>query len=172
MILKAFKEKSNQKYVNKLLSMRKATANNNKVNTVAVVLYADEFVDFDVFRQYFLDLNLKSPKHKIIVFTKDNTYTASSWEAYYNPKDFGWKGKINNTDLQLFLDEPYDILISYYKENEPLLNLITAVSKAKFKVGLTKDDERLYDLIIDIEPKDIDIFKVELKKYLNILNKL
>ena len=172
MILKAFKEKSNQKYVNKLLSARRAAVNSQKVKTIAVLLNADEFTDFEEFRHYFKALNLTSPKHKIVAYTSDDKFEASQWETYFSPKDFGWKGKINNTDLQLFIDESYDVLISYYKVESLQLNFITAASRANLKVGLSRKDERLYDLIIDVEPKEIDLFKIEFKKYLNILNKL
>ncbi|WP_299365846.1 hypothetical protein [Winogradskyella sp.] len=172
MILKAFKEKSNQKYVNKLLSARKVAVSSNKVKTIAVLLNADEFIDFEVFRQYFKVLNLTSPKHKIVAFTNDDKFVSSQWETYFSPKDFGWKGKINNTELQLFINEAYDVLISYYKEENLQLNTITAASKANLKVGLSRNDERLYDLIIDVKPKEVQIFKEEFKKYLNILNKL
>ncbi|MDY2587666.1 DUF6913 domain-containing protein [Winogradskyella aquimaris] len=172
MILKAFKEKSNQKYVNKLLSARKAVVNNNKVKVIAVLLNANEFEDFEVFRNYFKELNLNSPKHKIVAFTNDDKYEGSQWETYFTPKHFGWKGKINNIDLKAFIDEPFDVLVSYYKNGVQELDLITAASKANLKVGLSRRDERLYDLIIDINPKDIQTFKTELKKYLNILNKL
>ena len=102
----------------------------------------------------------------------DDKFEGSQWETYFSPKDFGWKGKINNIDLQSFLDEDYDVLISYYKTNNVLLNLITATSKANLKVGLTRTDERLYDLIIDVSSEKFDTFKIEFKKYLNILNKL
>lgn len=172
MFLKAFKEKSNRKYVNKLLDAPKVAVNNNKVKTVAVLLNAEEYDDFEMFRQYFKQLELTSPKHKIIAFTSDDKYESSQWETYFSPKDFGWKGKINNIDLQAFIDEDYDVLVSYYKKENLFLNLITAASKANFKVGLCRDDERLYDLIIEVKPKEIKTFKTELKKYLNILNKL
>lgn len=172
MILKAFKEKSNQKYVNKLLAARKATVNANKIKTIAVLLNAEEFVDFEVFKVFFKELNLVSPKHKIIAFTLDDKLEHNQWDTYYSPKDFGWKGKINNIDLQTFLDEDYDVLISYYKEEVLQLNLITALSQANLKVGLSRNDERLYDLIIDVKPKNILVFKREFQKYLNILNKL
>jgi len=172
MILKAFKTKSNQKYVNSLLKDRKGTVNNKKVATIAVLLNLDEFTDFESFRSYFMELNLISPKHKIVAFTMDDKHEGSQWETYFSPKDIGWKGKINSTDLQAFIDEDYDVLISYFKTNEVLLNLITTLSKANFKVGISRQDERLYDLIIDIKPSDFDIFKVEFRKYLNILKKL
>jgi len=172
MFLKAFKEKSNRKYINKLLDAPQVANSSNKVSTIAVLLYLDDFTDFEVFRQYFKELDLTSPKHKVIAFTKDDKYESNQWDTHFNPKDFGWKGKINNIDLQSFIDESYDCLISYYKKDVLELDLITAMSKAKFKVGLSRGEERLYDLIIDVKPKEIEVFKKELKKYLNILNKL
>lgn len=172
MILKAFKEKSIQKYVNKLLAIRKPSVNSNKVKTVAVLLNTSEFHEFEVFRVYFKELGLTSPKHKIIAFTLDDKLEHNKWNTHYSPKDFGWKGKIKNVDLEAFINEPYDVLISYYKKEELHLDLIAAASNANLKVGISNNDERLYDLIIDVPLKDINIFKQELKKYLNILNKL
>jgi hypothetical protein len=172
MILKAFKEKSNQKYVNKLLDDRVSSVNSNKVKTIAVLLNSNEFHEFEVFRVYFKELGLNSPKHNIVAFTLDDKLDHNKWNTHYSPKDFGWKGSINNVDLQNFIDEPYDVLICYYKNELLQLNHITAASKANLKVGISKNDERLYDLIIDVDLKDLNIFKQELKKYLNILNKL
>ncbi|MBD09251.1 MAG: hypothetical protein CMC68_00630 [Flavobacteriaceae bacterium] len=172
MILKAFKEKSIQKYVNNLLAERKASVNNDKVHTVAVLLNASEFHEFEVFRVYFKELGLNSPKNNIVAFTLDDKLDHNKWNTHYSPKDFGWKGKVNNQDLEDFLNEPYDLLICYFKNETLLLDYMTAASKAKFKVGISNYDERLYDLIIDVELKDINIFKQELKKYLNILKKL
>ncbi|WP_418636693.1 DUF6913 domain-containing protein [Winogradskyella sp.] len=172
MILKAFKEKSNRKYVNKLLTERKPTVNNNKIKTIAVLLNASEFHEFEVFRVYFKELGLTSPKHKIVAFTMDDKLDYNQWNAHFSPKDFGWKGKIKNIDLEDFINEPYDMLLCFYKNPVLQLNLITAASKANLKVGISNEDERLYDLIIDVELKDINIFKQELKKYLNILKKI
>ncbi len=172
MILKAFKEKSIQKYVNKLLATRKAAVNSNKIKTIAVLLNTSEFHEFEVFKVYFKELGLNSPKHKIIAFTLDDKLEHNKWNTHYSPKDFGWKGKIKNIDLEAFINEPYDVLICYYKKEVLQLDLITAASNANLKVGISRNDERLYDLIIDVALKDINIFKEELKKYLNILNKL
>ena len=172
MILKAFKEKSNRKYVNNLLATRKSTVDDNKIKTIAVLLNANEFHEFEVFRVYFKELGLISPKNKIVAFTLDDKLEHNKWNAHFSPKDFGWKGKIKNLDLQGFINEPYDMLVCFFKKPVLQLNLITAASKAKLKVGISNEDERLYDLIIDVNLKDINIFKQELKKYLNILKKL
>ena len=172
MILKAFKVKSNQKYINKLLNARQVAVNNKKVNTVGVIFNMSEFSDFEAFRLFFKSLGIQPAKVKIIAFVEDANESNELWDTYFNPKDFGWKGKIKNIDLQTFIDTKFDVLISYYKENHLELNLITASSNANFKVGLTNEDERLFDLMINVKPKEFSVFKDELKKYLTVLNKL
>ena len=172
MILKVFKEKSNQKYINKLLNARQVLVNNNKMSSVGVILNMSEFSDFESFRLFFKSLGVQLAKIQIIAFVEDSKDSNELWDTYFNPKDLGWKGKIKNTDLQIFVDTKFDVLISYCKENHLELNLITAASKANFKVGLTDEDERLYDLMIDVKPKQFSLFKDELKKYLTVLNKI
>ncbi|MEM9679537.1 MAG: hypothetical protein AAF901_04370 [Bacteroidota bacterium] len=172
MIFKAFKERSNQKYVNKLLKARQTAINNKKITSIGVILNAEEFNDYEGFRSYFKALGLISPKHKIVSFSNDNNAGHNQWDAVYTPKDFGWNGKINSNDLQLFLDTDFDALICYYKESSIQLDQLALMSKANFKIGISIEDERFYDLIIDVKPKEFDVFKVEFKKYITILNKL
>lgn len=172
MIFKAFKAKSNQKYINKLLSARRVAVSNAKMKKVGVILNVSEYSEFESFRQYFKSLGLQQANTKIIGFVEDPKDSNDLWDTYFNPKDFGWKGKINNIDLQSFVDTDFDVLISYYKANKLELNFVTAVSKANFKVGLTTHDDRLYDLMIDIKTNEFSLFKSELKKYLTVLNKI
>ena len=63
-------------------------------------------------------------------------------------------------------------MISYYKPNCYELNIVTAMSKAKFKVGLSSEDKRLHDFILELDPKEKDTFKIEIIKYLKTLNKI
>lgn len=172
MILKAFKANSNQKYINKLLNARQVAVSNLKMNSVGVILNMNEFSDFDAFRNYCKDLGVLPAKTKIIAFIDDAKDANPLWDTYFNPKDFGWKGKINNVDLQSFIDTEFDVLISYYKKESLELKLITAASKANFKVGLIQDDKRMFDLMINVKTKNFEVFKKELKKYLTVLNKI
>ena len=59
MILKVFKEKSNQKYINKLLNARQVAVSNTKVRTVGVILNVSEFSDFESFRVFFKGLGIQ-----------------------------------------------------------------------------------------------------------------
>ena len=172
MFLKVFKDNSNQKYINKLLALRKAAVDSRKISSIGVILNFDEFKDLEAFRTYLKELGIKPNKTKIINFNKEDKEVDFHWETYFTPKDFGWKGKINNVELQTFIETEFDALIGFYKDDILELNSIVAQSKANFKIGLSNTDQRLYDLIIDVKPDQFGVFKEELKKYLTVLNKL
>ena len=53
-----------------------------------------------------------------------------------------------------------------------ILKVLKPLSKANFKVGLSNNDERLHDLILDIDPNKFDVFRNEFVKYLTILKKI
>ncbi|OUR95105.1 hypothetical protein A9Q87_00755 [Flavobacteriales bacterium 34_180_T64] len=172
MILKAFREKSNHKYINKLLNARKVAVSSKKINSIGVILNLSEFSDFETFRVSLKALGIPPNKTKVIAFVEDEKGVNQLWDSYFNPKDFGWKGKILNTELETFINTEFDALISYYKKDVLQLNLMSAASNANFKIGLSNNDHRLYDLIIDVKPNKFSIFMNELKKYLTVLNKI
>ncbi|AUP77833.1 DUF6913 domain-containing protein [Flavivirga eckloniae] len=172
MILKGFKEKSIEKHLNKLLSERQVNVTDKQIESLGVILNIDEIDDFELFRKFANFLKIRDNKLKIIAFSKNDKGMLTSWDVCFNPKDFGWNGAIKNAELQLFLETKYDALISYYEEDVLELKLITAMSKAQFKIGIVQDDERINDLIIKTKLKDFDLFKEETIKYLTILNKI
>ena len=172
MILKAFKEKSNQKFINKLVGSRSAQISSKRMESVGIVLNMSEYDDFESFRIFFEDLKLNPNKIKIVGFVEDHKLLELSRELLFSEKQIGWKGKIKNNELQSFLNTPFDLLVSYYKNDILELNLISALSKANFKVSISNKDERFHDLILDVLPNNFHVFKQEFVKYLTILKKL
>ncbi|TYA71493.1 DUF6913 domain-containing protein [Seonamhaeicola marinus] len=172
MILQGFKENSNKKYLNKLLSKRQVNVTSSKVESLGVILNVDEFENLDVFRDLADLIHVHHNKLKVVVFSESKKEALLSWVECFNPKDFGWNGTVTNVELQSFLNEDFDMLLSYYQEDILELKLITAASKSKFKVGVLQADERLNDLIIKTDSKEFDVFSKELTKYLTILNKI
>ena len=51
MILKGFREKSNKKYLNKLLSERQVIVNDDKLISLGIIFNIDEIHDFESFRK-------------------------------------------------------------------------------------------------------------------------
>ena len=172
MILKGFKAKSNKKYLNKLLSERQVNVTDNMVVSLGVILNIDEVNDFEPFRNLADYIKVRPNRLKIVAFSENKKDDLNSWDECHHPKDFGWNGKINNVELQEFLSTKFDLLISYYEREILELKLMTALSQAKFKIGILQTDERLNDLIIKTSLKEFNLFKKEIFKYLTILNKL
>ena len=170
MFLKLFKDKSNQKYINRILNSRISNVNKKRIESVGVLLNLEEFSDYDAFKQFLKTINVLENKVKFIAFIEDEKDALNSWDSYFNPKDFGWKGKISNIELEEFINAKFDVLISYYKKNRYELNVVTALSKANFKVGIADHDERLNDFIVKVKPNQIETFKTELLKYFRVLN--
>lgn len=172
MILKAFKEKSNQKFVNGILSRRKIESTTTKVKSVGVIFNDEEFIDFDAFSEFLKHINIQLPNQKFFTFSKEKTQSHSQWDDIFTSKDFGWKGKLYNNNLRDFTDTHFDVLICYFLADNLELKQIAAMSNAAFKVGLSNKDERLYDLMIAVKPTEFEDFKTELEKYLTLLNKI
>ena len=172
MFFKLFKKKSNDKYLNNILNNRKSSVNNNKIKSVGIIINLEEFNDYDSLRNVFTYLGVNENKIKFVAYVTEKDETLTSWDSYFTPLDFGWNGNISNYDINEFIETEFDALISYYDEDIYELNLITAKSKANFKIGISNKDQRLHDFIIDIKSSFIDIFKVELEKYLKGLKKI
>jgi len=172
MILKGFKEKSNKKYINSRLKNRKIENSNTKIKTLGVILNTQEVSDLEWFNTLAKDLKIHPNNVKIISFSEDKNIENHLWENTFSPKNFGWKGTLKSPELKTFTNTKFDALISFYTEEHTLLKLLTVASEAAFKIGIYQEDERLNDLIIKTQPKDLKTFKNELIKYLSILNKL
>ena len=172
MFLKRFKEKSIRKYINKILDNRKTSVNSNKIESIGVILNLEEFNEHENLTFFFKNIGIRENKIKFITYVPKEEMKPNTWDSYFNPNDFGWKGKLNNVELQEFVKTKFDALISYYKEDNLELNAVTTLSKANFKIGISGNDQRLNDFIIDVKPNQINVFKQELVKYLKTLNKI
>ena len=171
MFLKVFKEKSNQKFVDKIVSRRNVSVHNTKITSVGVLLNDQEYYNYEEVNSFLDEIGVVSAKRKFFTFSKSKD-EVNNWDAVFTPKDFGWNGKLKNNDLSDFTKTKFDVLICYFLAEDQELKQIVAMSTANFKVGISSRDERLYDLIIYVDNKDFKIFKDELKKYLTILNKI
>lgn len=172
MFLKRFKENSIKKYMDQLLAARKVAVNSNKVSSVGVILNSNEFSDLESFRKFSKQVGINANRTKIISFINDEKSITNSWDSFFYPKQFGWNGKISNVDLEVFINTPFDILISFYAKPNLELDLVTTLTKANLKIGITDKDSRLYDLIIHTKTNDLQLFTKEVVKYLKQLNKL
>jgi len=172
MFLKRFKEKSNQKYINKLLNSRTAIVDDRIIESVGIIVNFEEFNNYEELLGLFESIGINQNKIKFITFLPDEKTILNSWDVSFSPKDIGWQAKVLGANLRSFIDQEFDALVSYYKSEDLNLNMITALSKANFKIGISSKDERLNDFIVEVEPEQIHLFKEELSKYLKVLKKI
>ena len=90
----------------------------------------------------------------------------------FSAGELKWSGQITSVEINDFINEKFDLLISYYNVEKAILLQITNNSKAQFKVGFSSIDKRLNHFIIKTEINNYSVFISELFKYLKLLNKI
>lgn len=160
----------NKRY-NKLLQEAEANrqVNIDKIKTIGIIS-TDEISKCINIKEE-TDIIFDFTSSKIISF-KDQIKKGESSTLHFSDKSFGWKGQVKDPNLKSFLDKPFDLLIGYFNKPNLYTELAVLHSKAKFKTGISKVNQSLYELEINEIPKNTERFLVELKKYLQILNKL
>lgn len=172
MFFKRFKTRSLQKNITLILKSRTKDFQTDKVSSIGIIFDYDSYHNYDFFHELVDDLGIMKNKTRFLALIGDKKNRPNSWDSFFSLENFDWFGRPNNIEIDEFIDQPFDLLISYYNSNKPELNLVTAFSKANFKIGINNEDPRLNDLIIDVLPSKTQVFKLELFKYLTQLNRL
>ncbi|GGK45059.1 MULTISPECIES: DUF6913 domain-containing protein [Flavobacteriaceae] len=173
MIFTGIKRKSNQLFFNKKvkeLLANAAESNSKKINNVLIVL-DDISLKEVTLANLKNNLGIQESNIEILVFLQKKSKENDD-KHLFSSKDFGWYGKINNEYFKNILTKKYDLLINYSKIDYLYNKILILHSKAAFKVGFASLDNRFYDLLINCKTSEIELFNKELKKYLEILNKI
>jgi len=144
---------------------------NEKIKTVGLLI--DETY-FDRKNELLADLKSNGIKEENIttVLYHDKEKKRDTSLASFSMKQVSWAGLIEVKEVNSFLNQPFDLLISYYDVEKPQLLYITQQSKAKCKAGFSSIDKKRNHLMIDTTAENNGIFISELFRYLKILNKI
>ena len=140
-----------------------------KITSVAILTHED-FSEKEGLKVA-VEKELELRNCKVFTFRNFDKINDISYD-HFDEKDFSWFGKLDNTSLQSFLDQPFDLLITFFDEKNLYLEFATMLSKSKFKAGFTEVNHELYDIEIAEKLTNYPIFLKELKIYLKILKKL
>ena len=173
MIFTGIKRKSNQLFFNK--KVKELTANttettSGKIKNVLIIL-DDISLKEEILANLNNNLGIQKNTIETLIFLQ-KTSKEKDDNHIFSQKDFGWYGKINNEILKNILTKKYDLLINYSKVDSLYNNIVLLHSKTAFKVGFANLDNRFYHLLINCKTSEIALFNKELKKYLEILNKI
>ena len=113
-----------------------------------------------------MNLELSKDRFDITVYNNNNFKTFNV--NLISIEDVGLFGKLP-LGINRFLNRRFDLLFNLHYNN-PLLSLLSLLSKSNFRIGLIQADKRLNDLIINLSPENSK-FIDESIKYLNIIFK-
>jgi len=171
MFFKGIKRKSAQKYIaNSLKTM--VTPARGKITNLAILVDASKYDNFPFLNEISVVFGIKPEAITVLYYHPDKKIAQEFPEAMFTDADLGFRGALKNDSVSSFINKTYDGLLSFYKEDKLVLNLVAVQSKAKFKIGFSGANEVINDLSIATELDDIKTFTFELKKYLSILNKI
>ena len=172
-MFKGFKNKSITKAVESHLKKRQVYSKPIQLNKLAILIDARYNIDIVSVMKLSSKLGIKPKNVKVIGLKGIKAYKEgkdSESASYFNENQFSFTGAFKSKTLDDFVNQQFDVLISFYPKDISCLNLVAAASQAKFKVGFSDVDNRINDLVIGTAPDNTDLFISELKKYLKILN--
>lgn len=141
----------------------------NKVKTVAIITTEEISQKYNL--QNLVEKSLEIKNTKIYSFRSFNKQNETSL-IHFSEKDIAKSGKVINEDFNNFLTEPFGLLIGFFDANHLYVEYATAKSKATYKAGFANVNAHLFDLEIHSKADNTSEFLLELKKYLQILDKL
>ncbi|HEY6141912.1 MAG TPA: hypothetical protein VIV55_00605 [Flavobacterium sp.] len=161
-----------KKILKKNLHNVKSISSEVPIEMVGVLVDETYFSGKDALVKELIANGISEKNIKIVVYSdklkKQEVYS----QPTFSIKDLNWKAEIANPVVNDFINETFDLLISYYDVEKAILLNITNNSKALFKVGFSSIDKRLNHLMINTNAENYNVFVYELFRYLKILNKI
>ncbi len=172
MFFNYLKDLATKKIVKQSLSNVKHITSDKKIKTIGIIFDESYFYEREALVQELILNGIEEKDIKFIVF-KDKIKKNEVFDfPVFSFKDLTWIATLANPQVNIFVKEPFDLLINYYDTEKTTLLLASHLSKANFKVGFSLIDNRLNHFMINTNAENYKVFMDELFKYLKILNKI
>jgi hypothetical protein len=158
------------------IERKKVAVNFEEAETIALIFDATNKDEFELVKKYIKKLKENKRKVRAIGFydgKEEPTLMSSKLEYdFFSRKQLKWYLKPNDPIVENFILEPFDLLINLCMNFKMPLLYVTALSRAKFKVG--KEHPKYtpyYDLMLSVD-ENIDLMRfIPLaEKYLNMIH--
>ncbi|MFM1753577.1 MAG: hypothetical protein RLZZ236_516 [Bacteroidota bacterium] len=147
-------------------------ASTNTIQTIGLLIDGSDFDKKESLIQELIANGFIEKNISVINYSDKLSKNEIDQRLIFNSDSMNWNGEITNQVIDNFIQTKFDLLISYYVIEKPILLVITNQSKAQFKVGFSSIDKRLNHLLISTTLEKQSVFVQELFKYLKILNKI
>ena len=146
------------------------TPNQKKIHSVAIL--TTEVISSEINIAKYLKESIDSVRNIHIYSYRKYKKSDPITYKHFTEKDFFWSGKVKDPSFESFIDNPFDLLICYYNEKNLYLELAAVQSKASFKIGFSSPQTKIFDIMVEDDPKNIEAFFKVVKEYLHLLNKI
>jgi hypothetical protein len=161
-----------KKYIKKRLSQGLTDVNQDSIKTIGVLVDETVFFETEKLIQEFKKYSAGQFKINLLVYRKKPKKNEKVNHAYYTFSNVSFSGEIRKTEVDNFVNFPFDMLVSYYYFSNSDLELVTLKSKAKFKVGFENINNQLNHFFIKTQVEKYVEFTEVLFNYLKILKKI
>ncbi len=151
--------------------------NLSEAETIAIVFDATDPAEHELVKKYVNYLKEWRKKVKVIGFFRTKelprmTYAKLEYD-YFTLKEINWWHKPVSLYVKNFLAEESDVLIDLNVHDRFSLKYISAVSKAKFKIGkYSSFNKQVFDMLIQADKdKSLKFFLRQVDTYLQMINK-
>lgn len=161
-----------KKQIKKSLALGLSAVNNEPIKTIGVLIDGIHFSDKDKLMNEFKKHANGQFKVNLLVYRKKAKKDESIEYPYFTKSDISFSGNFSKGEIDNFVNFPFDLLVNYYDESNANLELITAQSKAKFKVGFASVNKELNHFFVNTFVERHVEFTQVLFDYLKILKKV
>lgn len=172
MFFNYFKDFILKKKLKKILVDAGEVTLSHKVKTIGVLVDEVSFFKTMALKKILMEKGFCESDIFILAF--NNSKNNENTKEY---PVFGWEnmslgGQVREKNVAVFMQQPLDVLLSYYETNNGFLQWITHQSKASFKVGFYAVDQRLNHVMINTTIDNFKQFVQEFVRVLQIINKI
>jgi hypothetical protein len=172
MFLKYIKDYFLKRILKKNLQNAKTISSAVSIQTVGLLIDESYFFEKEALVKELITNGILEKNIKLIVYRDKLRNNEIYSQPTFSIKHLNWKAEITNPAVNDFINEKFDLLISYFDAEKAILLNITHNSKALFKVGFSSVDKRLNHLMINTNAENHIVFVHELFRYLKILKKI
>lgn len=173
MILKSLREKAIDKRIRRELQREseERLASPGEISSLAIIIDYEKLADFRPLMKLASTLSVANEQVYIAGYVDKVHKSVNYLIPVFSESSVKTNGMVRSPQMQEFLSRKYDLLVSYYSDDNAILRLMTALTRASFKVGIAKDLSMFNDLTLLTGENDFEGFQTELVKYLTILSK-
>lgn len=143
-----------------------------RIKTVAILTDTNTIIDTQFIKEIASQLNISPTKVNVMAPAKiaEIENPKQTQMLFYDQKELSWSAELSEQQ-ERFCNTSFDILINYFNLPERLLSVLSARSKANFRVGFNGPDPQYNDLIFDFKPTEKKLFLNEFPKYIRTIFK-